>query len=99
MSIIANRNAGGMANNDPVWGTAGGVNLITAAEVSTFTYVQPNPTSIPDSKLVICADTSVKQRGLANSSNIAAAYSGWRNHVPVNGVGTLPQQVYPFPSG
>ena len=99
MSIIANRNAGGMANNDPVWGSAGGVNLITAAEVSTFTYIQPNPTRIPDSKLTICSDTSVKYRAIANTCNAAPAYSGWRNQVPVNSLGVLPQQVYPYPSG
>jgi hypothetical protein len=98
MDIITNRNAGGMAANDPVWGTAGGVTLRTAAEVSTLSYVTPNPV-----KTTSCyaSDPGVKFRPIANSSNFIPVYSGWRNHVPVTNTGVLPdfEKKYPYPSG
>jgi hypothetical protein len=94
MDVVSNRKAGCVSCNDSVWGTAGGVNLKTCAEVSTILYVAPNPGSTSCE----CADPGVPFHQVADPINASPAYSGWRNHVPVSSTGVLPKQVYPFPS-
>jgi len=115
MDPIINKTAGCVNCNDPVWGTSGGVNLISCAEVTTILKVPSNPIkgtnlTIPNTSSIItysceCADTSVVQRGVEvasdqkNSSTISGKYTGWRNQTVAPNNGSKPSQSIPFPSG
>jgi len=101
------KSAAGCANcNDPVWGTSGGVTLLTCNEVQTILKPPSNPIkgtncTIPSTSSIItypceCADNSVVQRGIV--STLSGAYTGWRNQVPAPINGSKPTQTVPFPS-
>jgi len=97
MDIVSSRKAGGTVCNDPVWGKAGGVNLIGCDQVSTI-LAKPSATT---SNSVSCyvANPGVVQRGIADPARASPAYTGWRNHVVAGPNGHIPTQVYPYPSG
>jgi len=114
MDIVSNKKAGCTNCADPVWGTAGGVQLKTCAEVNSILKPPSNPVkgtnlTIPSTSSIItytpiCADTSVVQRGVPNcsdlqsSATISGEYTGWRNQVPASVNGTKPKQFYQFPN-
>ena len=97
MDIVGNRKAGGTHCLDPIWGKAGGVNLIGCDQVNTI-LTNPGPQT---SNSVSCyaPNPSVVNRGIADPIRASPAYSGWRNHVVVSLNGHIPKPVYPYPSG
>ena len=96
MDSVGNRKAGGTHCADPVWGKAGGVNLIGCDQVTTILAIPPQQTS--NSTSCYSADTSVVSRGIADPLRASPPYTGWRNHVPAGLNGQIPQPVYPYPS-
>lgn len=97
MDVVSNRIAGGTVCNDPVWGKAGGVNLIGCDQVTKILAIPPATTS--NSVSCYSADPGVVQRGIADPLRAFPAYTGWRNHVVARSNGQIPIQVYPYPSG
>ena len=97
MDIVGNRKAGGTHCLDPVWGKAGGVNLIGCDQASTIRAIPKQETS----KSVSCYAPSpgIYFHQVADPTRASQPYTGWRNHVPGSGYGHLPQPVYPYPSG
>jgi len=81
MDIVSNQRAGCANCNDPVWGTAGGVNIKSCAEVSTILTMPSNPVkgtnlTIPPTEILIkpdcyCADPGVlpNNRGVVVASD------------------------------
>jgi hypothetical protein len=109
MDIVSNQRAGCASCQDVAWGTAGGVQFRTCAEVTLFTTPPSNPMkgtnlTIPDTDSIItppCVsrnDPGVVQRGFTNCSTVTPAYTGSRNQVPTSGNGQKPLQQYPYPS-
>jgi hypothetical protein len=106
MEIVSQAAAGAVNCCDPIWGTSGGVSLLTCNEVQTILKVPSNPIkgtncTIPSTSSIItytprCADTCVVQRGVV--STLSSAYTGWRNQVPASINGSKPTQTVPFPS-
>jgi hypothetical protein len=97
MDIVGNRIAGGTHCLDPVWGKAGGVNLIGCDQVTTILTIPPQQTS----NSVSCYESNpgVVSKGIADPTRGSPPYTGWRNHVPAGSNGFIPRQVYPYPSG
>lgn len=95
--IVSNKIAGCAQCKDPVFGTAGGVEIVTcAAIVSGQIVVPPNPVKGQGN---CCADPGVVQRGVVACSTVSPAYSGSRNQIPVDNKGITPIQYPPYPSG
>ena len=97
MDIVGNRKAGGMHCADPVWGRAGGVNLIGCDQASTICAIPKQETS----KSVSCYTPTpgIYFHAVADPTRASPPYTGWRNHVPAGSNGVLPIPVYPYPSG
>ena len=97
MDTVSNRKAGGTVCNDPVWGKAGGVQLIGCDQVTKI-LEKPLATT---SNSVSCyvANPGVVQRGIADCSRVSQTFTGWRNHVIAGPNGRLRKQVIPYPSG
>lgn len=79
-SIVSQKVAGCVQCNDPVIGTAGGVQLLTCAEVATILAVPPNPVKGSECP---CADPGVPLHQTYPPKTIPS-YTGWRNQVPAN---------------
>ncbi len=95
--IVSNKAAGCAQCQDPVFGTAGGVTIVSCEAISTAQiYVPPNPVKGQGN---CCADPGVVQRGVVACSTVSPAYSGWQNQVPVSATGVIPIQYPPYPSG
>ncbi len=94
--ILTNKKAGCANCNDPVWGTAGGVDLQNCSTIATILAVPPNPVK---GSSCYCADPGVPFHATVDCTKVAPAYSGWRNQVPVSDTGTKRIQYPPYPSG
>ncbi len=97
-SIVTEKAAGCAQCQDTVFGTNGGVNLLSCAEVSTILAVPANPVKTTS---CYCADPGIKQKpGILDcNSGILPAYTGVYNHVPTGGNGVNRQTQLPqYPS-
>jgi hypothetical protein len=97
--IVALKKAGCADCNDPNFGKAGGVQLITCDEVATILAPEPNPVK---GVKCYCADPGIyRQPFPVDCSIVQPAYTGANNNVTTYGqnYGHLPKQQYPYPSG
>ncbi len=77
-SIVFEKKAGCADCQDPNFGTAGGVQLLTCSEVATILATPPNPIK---GATCYCADPGVN-RVPVDCSVVTPGYTGWRNQVP-----------------
>ena len=86
--------------NDPNFGAAGGVQLITCSEVATIITPPANP--VKGTKCY-CADPGIyRQPFPVDCSIVQPSFTGALNQVgilPTDQYGHLPKQQYPYPSG
>jgi hypothetical protein len=100
--IVFEKKAGCANCNDPNFGAAGGVQLITCSEVATILVNEPNPVK---GSSCYCADPGITRQPFPRDcSVIEPAYTGSRNQVPIikeqgQNHGHYPKQQYPYPSG
>lgn len=81
MDTVGNRKAGGMHCLDPVWGKAGGVDLLRCDAVTTILAIPPQQTS--NSVSCYAPNPGVVNKGITDPVD-CPSYTGWRNHVPTN---------------
>lgn len=99
--IVFQKKAGCANCQDPNFGAAGGVQLLTCSEVATILTNEPNPVK---GSSCYCADPGIyRQPFPRDCSIIEPAYTGSRNQVPIikeqgQNNGHLPKQQYPYPS-
>ena len=99
---VFEKKAGCADCNDPNFGQAGGVQLLTCSEVATILTNEPNPVK---GSSCYCASPGIyRQPFPRDCSIIEPAYTGSRNQVPIikeqgQNHGHLPKQQYPYPSG
>lgn len=95
--IVFEKKAGCAQCNDTNFGTAGGVQLLSCAEVKT---ILTNPANPIKGNNCYCADPGIYSRpGVVSSINMIPSYTGWRNQVPAPIKGTLASRIVPpYPS-
>jgi hypothetical protein len=100
--IVFQKKAGCAQCNDPNFGAAGGVQLITCEEVATILAPVPNPVKGTG---CYCADPGITRQPFpTDCSVVEPAYTGSANQVPIikeqgQNHGHIPKQQYPYPSG